>query len=245
MRISRCEGSQSAVGDGLTLDSLGQGRLKIFQSKHGYRFSLDAVLLAGLTELRPRDFVVDLGTGCGVIPLLLASRGAVAHVTGIEIQDSLVSLARRNVEINGLKSSVHIIHGDLKGIAREDLPRPATVVVSNPPYRELRSGRLNPIIEKAAARHELLVDLTEVVRAAGRLLPQRGRLALIYPVRRLGHLLGELTAGGFSAKKLTMIHATIAAPARLVHVEAVKGGGEELQVRKPFCIYTMQGDYTA
>jgi tRNA1Val (adenine37-N6)-methyltransferase len=229
---------------GETLDTIFQGRLKIIQPKQGYRFSVDAVLLAGLTLVRPRDRVVDLGTGCGVVPLLLASQQSVKHITAIEIQESLVSMAKRNVLINGFEDLITIVQADLRGLEVVRAGGPMDLVVSNPPYGKLRSGRLNPNSGKAIARHELLATLADVVRTAAQLLRQKGRLAVIYPARRLANLFVEVSAGGFAPKRLTLIHSSLDAEARLVHLESVKGGGEELLVNKPFAIYGSDGNYT-
>jgi tRNA1Val (adenine37-N6)-methyltransferase len=227
-----------------TLDSLFRGRLKFLQTRKGYRFSVDSVLLAGLTQVRRREWVVDLGTGCGVVPLLLAFRVAAAHFTGVEIQPSLASLARRNVELNGFSRRVEILEADLRLIQQDQVPGPVTLVVSNPPYREIASGRLNQNREKALARHELLADLGAVVKAAARLLPEKGRLALIYPARRLPRLFKEVSEAGFAPKRLTLIHGSLDSPAKLAHLEAIRGGGEELQINKPFAVYGVDGRYT-
>lgn len=229
---------------GKTLDSVFQGRLRIIQPERGYRFSIDAVLLVGLTRTRPGDRVVDLGTGCGVIPLLLACQREIDHITGVEIQESLVSMARRNVLINELVHRIAIIHTDLKKINAEMVGGSADLVMSNPPYGKLRSGRLNPNSKKAIARHELLANVGDVVRAAARLLPEKGRLALIYPARRLPNLLKEVCLHGFAPKHLTVIHSTLESEAKLVHLESIRGGGEELRVSKPFVIYRKNGEYT-
>jgi tRNA1Val (adenine37-N6)-methyltransferase len=227
-----------------TLDSLFRGRLKILQPRRGYRFSLDSVLLAGLTVVRRRDRVVDLGTGCGVVPLLLAFRGAAAHLTGVEIQPSLAALARRNVGLNGLSRLVEILEADLRVIRRDQVSGPVSLVLSNPPYREITSGRLNRNREKALARHELLADLGAVVEAGARLLPEKGRLALIYPARRLPRLFKEVSEAGFTPKSLTLIHGSLDSPAKLAHLEAIRGGGEELRINKPFAVYGADGRYT-
>jgi tRNA1Val (adenine37-N6)-methyltransferase len=230
--------------EGETLDTLFHGCLKIIQPERGYRFSIDSILLAGLTRTHDTDRVVDLGTGCGVVSLILASQRSVAHITGIEVQESLVSLARRNVMINGLSHLVSIVHQDLRKVYKGVIDGPASLVVTNPPYRELQSGRLNPNTEKARARHELSANLQDVVRAAATLLPHKGRLALIYPARRLPHLLNEATRGGFAPRRLTVIHTSLNSEAKLVHLESIKGGGEELLVSKPFAIYQEEGSYT-
>jgi tRNA1Val (adenine37-N6)-methyltransferase len=229
---------------GETPDTIFNGRLKIFQPRKGYRFSIDSVLLAGLTRTRPKDRIADLGTGCGVVSLLLACKNPTAHVTGIEIQKSLVSLARRNVTVNRLSHRVRIIQGDLREVRRGILASPIDLVVSNPPYRELQTGRINPDTEKAVARHEILASLTDVVKAADKLLDQSGRLALIYPARRLPHLFTELGRRGFAPKRLTLIHATLSSTAKLAHLESIRGGGDELVVVKSCTIYRSDGEYT-
>ena len=239
-----CQSDHNRPRQGETLDAICQGRLRVIQPARGYRFSIDAVLLAGLTPVRPQDRVVDLGTGCGIVPLLLALQQPVAQIYGIEIQESLVSMARRNILANGFSHLINIVQADLRHLHGEVLGSPASIVVSNPPYRKLRSGRLNLSFEKAIARHELLANLGDVVRAAAKLLPQKGRLAIIYPARRLPALLRELAAGGFAPKHLTLIHSTLVSEAKLIHVESLKGGGEDLRVSKPFAIYQNDGSYT-
>ena len=239
-----CQSDLSKPRRGETLDTIFQGRLKIIQPKQGYRFSIDAVLLAGLTVVRSQDVIVDLGTGCGIVPLLLAFHRSVQHVSGIEIQESLVSMAKRNVLINGFEHLISIVQADLRDLEITRASGPMDLVVCNPPYGKLRSGRLNPNSSKAIARHELLATLADVVRTAAQLLHQKGRLAVIYPARRLANLLVEVTSGGFAPKKLTLIHSTLDEEAKLVHLESVKGGGEELQVNKPFAIYGSDGQYT-
>jgi tRNA1Val (adenine37-N6)-methyltransferase len=239
-----CPSNTCIPGTEETLDTIFDGRLKIVQPKKGYRFSIDAVLLSGLTRIRARDRIVDLGTGCGIIPLLLAFRRPVAHITGIEIQESLVSLAQRNVAINEFGHLISIVHKDFKTIEKDGVEGSVTLVVSNPPYRELHSGRLNPNREKALARHEVSATLADVVGTAAELLSHKGRLALIYPSRRLPHLLDEVSRGGFAPKRLTLIHTTLSSEAKRVHLECIKGGGEELQVDKPFAIYQKDGSYT-
>jgi tRNA1Val (adenine37-N6)-methyltransferase len=166
------------------------------------------------------------------------------HITGVEIQESLVSVAKRNVLINGFEHMINIVQADLRGLEVTRVGGPVDLVVCNPPYGKLRSGRLNPNSGKAIARHELLATLADVVRTAAQLLHQKGRFAVIYPARRLANLLLEVSSAGFAPKRLTLIHSTLNGEARLVHLESVKGGGEELQVNKPFAIYGSDGNYT-
>jgi tRNA1Val (adenine37-N6)-methyltransferase len=168
----------------------------------------------------------------------------VKHITGIELQESLVSMAKRNVRINGFDHLIRIVQADLRRLEVAGVGGPMDLVLSNPPYGKLLSGRLNPNSGKAVARHELLATLGDVVLAAAQLLRQKGRLAVIYPARRLSNLLVEVSSRGFAPKRLTLIHSTLDSEARLVHLESVKGGGEELRVNKPFAIYGSDGKYT-
>jgi len=118
------------------------------------------------------------------------------------------------------------------------------LVVSNPPYRCVRSGRINPDGEKAVARHELMGSVGDVFAAASHLLPARGRLGIVYPATRLAHLILEAHRGGFSPKELTVIFSNPADNGRLVYLQCIKGGGEELRINPPFFIYREQGVYT-
>jgi len=228
----------------LTCDTLYNGDLTVYQEKEGYRFSLDAVLLAGLTTVKACDRVMDLGTGSGVILLILAHRKLGGSLAGMEIQSELAALARRNVEANGLTERIHILEADYRQIDSHCLPESFDVVLCNPPYRRLKTGRINPHRQRAVARHELTSSLTDVFHAAGYLLVRGGRLAVIYPSSRLGHLLQVAEKCGFSPRGLTVIHSYAAGPARLVHLECRKGGGEELKIAPPFVVYCEKGVYT-
>ena len=136
-----------------TLDSLFGGRLQIIQKKKGYRFSVDAILLAHFTEPDLKDKILDLGTGCGIIPLILIFHHKAEKVIGVEIQPSLADLARRNAALNHLSSHIEIWEKDLKTLKGESRGGSFDVVISNPPYRKVGAGRINPWLEKALARH--------------------------------------------------------------------------------------------
>lgn len=227
-----------------TLEPFGQGRLWVFQKKQGYRFSLDAVLLAGLTDLRAGARIVDLGAGCGIVALLLACRFPQCGLVGVESQAALAALAERNVRLNGLAGRIDIMAGRMENLSQHFPPESFDVVVSNPPYRPLGSGRLNPVAEKAIARHELHGSLELVAQTATYLLPPGGRLALIYPVWRLVHLCQGLRDRRLEPKILRFIHSRQGEEAKLVWVEARKGGREEVKVLPPLLVYASQGRYT-
>jgi tRNA1Val (adenine37-N6)-methyltransferase len=228
----------------LTSDTLFNGKLVIYQRQKGYRFAVDAVLLAGLTRVNPTDRVVDLGTGCGVIPLVFAYRNQGKQIVGLEIQPDLVGLAQRNVEANGCSDKIQIYEGDFRKIPSDFRPGSFDLVVSNPPYRRLRSGRLNRDEQQAVARHELKSSVVDVLGTASALLSHGGRLSIIYPATRLAHLLVTALTYHLTPKQLTMIYSDAASVARLVHLECRKGAGEELRIAPPFFIYREDKTYT-
>lgn len=227
-----------------TCEPFAQGQLQLLQKKRGYRFSLDAVLLAGLVELNGQETVLELGAGCGIVSLLLARRYPGVHLTAVELQPQLADLARRNVLLNDLASQITILEADMTALPRQFPAGAFSVCISNPPYRPVASGRLNPNPEKAVARHELKGSLATVVQVAAQLLPAGGRLALIYPAWRLVHLLTTLKTGHLEPKKLVFIHSRQGEEAKLVFVEARQGGREALNILSPLVIYQEDGRYT-
>jgi tRNA1Val (adenine37-N6)-methyltransferase len=228
----------------LTCDSLFNGKLVIYQQRSGYRFALDAVLLAGLTTVHPNDRILDLGTGCGVVPLILAYRKLGKRIVGLEIQPELVELAQRNVEVNGYVERVRIYERDFREISADFRRGSFDLVISNPPYRRLRSGRRNPDGQRAVARHELKSLLADVFGAANTVLGHGGRVSIIYPATRLAHLLVTAHDYRLTPKRLTLIYSDAASLARLVHLECKKGAGEELRINSPFFIYREDRTYT-
>lgn len=229
-----------------TLTRLKLGGLLLLQARKGYRFSLDPVLLARFVAVREQERVIDLGTGSGVIPLLLARLFAVRQVVGIELQSEQVQRAQQNVELNGLRGAVQILAGDIRQIRELSPAAQADLVVSNPPYRRLHTGRLAPNGERAAARHELAGGLEDFVRAAGWLLKNGGRFALIYLAERLPELLGRMSASDIEPKRLRMIHPRQGEAAKMVLVEGRKMGRPGLTVEPPLFVYRGKGrDYSA
>jgi tRNA1Val (adenine37-N6)-methyltransferase len=237
--------SERPVPPDETCEPFGQGRLWVFQKKQGYRFSLDAVLLAGLTELRTDDRVADLGAGCGIVSLILACRFPQCLLVGVESQPTLAALAQRNVLENGLAGRIEILAEEMQNLPRHFPRESFAVVVSNPPYRPLGSGRLNPVAERAIARHELQGSLELAAQTADYLLPVGGRLALIYPAWRLVHLCWVLRSHRLEPKSLRLIHSRPGEEARLVWLEARKSGREELKILPPLMVYESQDRYSA
>ena len=229
---------------GRTEDTFFNGGIKVFQHREGYRFSIDAVLLAAFSAPGIKDRIVDLGTGCGIIALILGHRHPAVSITGIEVQPELAELAELNVEANGLKERITIIRKDMRLLSIQDVCGPVDLVISNPPYRKGRSGRVNPHPQRAVARHEILATLQDVAGAGARLLGIGGRFATVYPADRITDLLTGLRCAGIEPKHIQTVHAKAHDPARLVLVSGIKGGSTGAAVHEPLVIHRPDGTYT-
>ncbi len=221
-----------------TEDSLFGGRLVCRQHRGGYRFSVDSVLLAHFPDPARGAKILDLGSGCGIISLVLAYRHPTVALLAVEIQPQLAALARENVAANGLAERVAVRCQDFRETPPPYEAGSFDLVVCNPPFYRIGSGRRNPGDEQALARHEVNADLEAVVRAAAYGLKTRGRFACVYPAARAATLLYELKRQKLEPKRLQVVHSYPGDCGRLVLVEAVRFGGEQLVVLPPFFVYT-------
>jgi len=221
------------------LAELGCAGLRVWQPSDGYRFSLDAYLLAAFVDEAPDTAIFEVGYGSGVIALLLAAVKGL-RVSGVEIQPRMAELARRSVALNGLDDRVELELGDF----REYRGGPHAALVVNPPYRPLATGRLNPDQAIAQSRHELSLSLDELAGGAARSLKPGGRFYCIYPAWRLVDLMAQLRGAGLEPKRLRTVHSRIDGPGRLCLVAATRGGGRELKLEAPLIIYGADGQYS-
>ncbi|RLB86647.1 MAG: methyltransferase, partial [Deltaproteobacteria bacterium] len=219
------------VRNGESIDSFLDGRLRLIQSKSGYRFSIDAVFLAEFATVKKGDVIVELGTGCGVILMILSTREEISHAIGIEIQEELASQAIRNAMLNNFTARVSIVRADLRSCPL--MPGCADLVICNPPYRKPRSGRLNPDLQKAIARHEIMASLQDIIRAARSLLKVKGRFTIIYPAERLAHVISQLRKFQLEPKRIRIQYPTLKSNAKLVLIEAILGGRPGLHIEPP------------
>ncbi|MBS2033113.1 MAG: tRNA1(Val) (adenine(37)-N6)-methyltransferase [Deltaproteobacteria bacterium] len=202
--------------DDETLDAALGGALRVIQHKKGYRFSLDAVLLADFVS-PARGSVVDLGTGSGVVAMIVAHRSPDARVTALELQPALADRARRSVALNRLEQRVTVVEGDVRKL---ELPsRSFDLVVSNPPF-QAASDRVSPNSERAHARHELTYSLADLGPAAKHLLKPNGKLAVVYPATRLDEVLHAFVQLGLSPTRLQLVHPRADEPAKMFLLEA-------------------------
>jgi tRNA1Val (adenine37-N6)-methyltransferase len=229
----------------ITSDTFFDGRLHVRQYRNGYRFSIDAVILADHIHPRPGDTVLDLGAGCGIISLILAYRYTESTVIGVEIQPELADLARVNASTNGMQARIRILCEDMIGLDPTLLPGPVDWVATNPPYRKTGTGRLNPHPQRAVARHEIKVALPEVIAAARRVLRTGGKFATVYTAERTAEVLYQMKSSGIEPKFCRMIHSGSTTNAKRVLIDGVKGGHPGMVVAPPLVIYRENGDYTA
>jgi tRNA1Val (adenine37-N6)-methyltransferase len=229
---------------GETVDTLIDSRIKIIQKRKGYRFSIDSLLLADFIHLKKNDKALEFGTGSAVIPVVLQHRYSCRKIIALEIQEELVEMARRTVELNGMEGRIEIVAADVRKIRTLFAPGCFDVVFFNPPYRRRNSGRVNPDSQKALARHEIAGSMGEFMVAASWVLKNRGSVYCIYPARRLTEMVCRMRLAGLEPKRLLMVFTNRASRGEFALVEGLKAGGEELEVLPPLFIYNEGGGYT-
>ena len=224
-----------------TVDELRGYRLRIAQPGQGYRFSLDPLLLCDFCQPRPGERLLDLGTGCGVIPLVLARRVASLELVGIEHQEAMAELARRNAAMNGLSERITILHADVTDLAGHFPVSSFDRVVANPPFRKIGTGRVSPRGGRDLARHESTAGLAEFLAAAKYLVTPGGRICFVHLPERLGEFLALAATLKLAPLRLRMVHGTPAADARMFLVELAKGRRGELRVLPPLVVRSADG----
>jgi len=230
--------SEPSPGEDETLDSFYHGRVLVLQKKRGYRFSVDAPLLADFIRTRPDDRLLELGAGNGIISLLL-SRKPFRRIVCLEVQPGLADLARRNVALNRLEDKIQVLEQDLrvfKPVEKFDL------VFSNPPYIKGSGGHLSRSEEKSVAKHEIKADIFDIMRTAGRVLEKEGRACFIFPVKRRGDFDRALEKAGLKTGILRFVHSRRGEPARWLLAECRFEAPSE-EVLPPLWIYEDGGEY--
>lgn len=230
--------------DNERLDDLQRNNLKIIQKTDGFCFGMDAVLLSGFASAKAGERVLDMGTGTGIIPLLLSAKTAGEHFTGLEIQDEIAKMAARSVALNHLEEKIEIVHGDIKEASRIFGAASFDVVTTNPPYMNDSHGLKNPAEVKAVARHEILCTLDDVVREGAKVLKPGGRMYMVHRPHRLIEILGTMTKYRLEPKRMKMVHPFREKEANMVLIEAVRGGGAWMKVEAPIIVYKEAGVYT-
>lgn len=224
------------IADDETLDILCNERLRLIQKKDGYRFSIDSILLANFVVLKKRDRLLDIGSGCGIIPIYMSKKGYNNNMLGVEIQEELFGASQKNLLLNNVKN-VQFMHGDIQIMEKELKRTLFQAVVSNPPYTKRHSGRKSHQNSRIIARYESRLDLLGLISIASSLLSKKGRFYMIYPSKRLGELIYTAKTHRLEPKRLRFIHPRKEKDANLFLAEFVKEGGIEIKVEKPLYIY--------
>ncbi len=232
------------VSGGESLDAILSGKIRLIQPRLGYRFSVEAILLARFASVKPRDAVLDLGAGCGVIALTIAALHRVREVTAVEIQPDMAAIVSRNAALNGVKN-VRSICADLRARKIADLePNSFDLVTANPPFFALRRGRESPHHSRRVARGESEATIDDFVRAARRFARNGGRAAFVFAASRLAELIATMRANRLEPKRIRFVHARVDLPAAAVLIEARSGAGAEVVIEPPLVLYDRDGGYS-
>ncbi len=232
------------VKEGERVDDLERNGLKLIQDPGRFCFGMDAVLLSGFVKVKPGATVLDMGTGTGIIPILLSAKTEASHLTGLEIQPDSADMALRSVRLNSLQDRIDIVTGDIKEASLLFPKAGFDAVTCNPPYMIGEHGIKNPDSAMAIARHEILCTFEDVAREAALLLKPGGSFFLVHRPFRLSEIIVTLTSHKLEPKRMQLVYPFADKEPNMVLIEAVRGGKSRLSVEKPLIIYKEPGVYT-
>lgn len=226
------------------IDDLQRNGYKIIQNPGRFCFGMDAVLLSAFTKVKKGGEVLDLGTGTGVIPILMEARTMGGRFVGLEIQEESADMARRSVILNGLEDKIDIVMGDIKEASKIFGKSKFDVVTTNPPYMTNLQGLKNPNLPKAIARHEILCTLEDVVRESAAVLKPGGHFFLVHRPFRLAEIFNQLMKYKLEPKRMRLVYPYVDSEPNMALIEGVLGGNSRITVEKPLIIYKSQNEYT-
>ena len=227
------------------IDDLEFNNLKIIQNKNFFCFGIDSVLISNFcAKNKSASNAVDIGSGSGIISILIASKTRIKHIYGIEIQNEVAEMSKRSIELNHLEDKIEILNIDLKEATKYINPNSIDCVVTNPPYMKNGTGAKNENKQKIIARHEVETTLSEILNISYKLLKDKGEFFMIHRVDRLVDILSEMRAQRLEPKEIQFVHPYVNKSPNLVMLRAVKNGGRELKVLDPLVVYNNNGEYT-
>lgn len=225
-------------------DKLERNGYEIIQNSEKFCFGMDAVLLSGFARVKDGERVLDLGTGTGIIPILLEAKTNASHISALEIQEESVDMARRSVAWNHLEDKITIHQGDIKMASEIFGSATFDVVTCNPPYMIGQHGISNPDDAKAIARHEVLCSLDDVVREAAKVLKPGGNFFMVHRPFRLAEIITTLVKYKLEPKRMQLVYPYVDKEPNMVLIEANRGGKSRMTVMKPLIVYQEKGVYT-
>lgn len=226
------------------IDDLGRNGYRIIQNKDKFCFGIDAVLLSDFANAKPGERVLDIGTGTGIIPILMEAKTLGEHFTGLDIQEESVEMAKRSVVMNGLSSKIDMVCGDVKEAVDIFGAASFQVITTNPPYMTGNHGIVNPNEPKAIARHELCCNLEDILTASAKLLKERGRFYMVHRPFRLAEIMAACVKYKLEPKRIRFVHSYIDKEPTMVLIEALKGGNSRVRVEPPLIVYKEPNVYT-
>lgn len=226
------------------LDELQRNGYRIIQNPEKFCFGMDAVLLSGFAGAGKGDRVLDIGTGTGIIPILMEAKTEAEHLTGLEIQEESADMARRSVALNCLTEKIEIITGDIREADRIFEPASFDVVTSNPPYMIGSHGLQSPNAPRALARHEICCTLEDVVSGAAWLLKPGGHFYMVHRPFRLAEIIVTMTRFRLEPKRMRLVYPFADREPNMLLIEGVRGGKPRMTVEKPLIVYREPGKYT-
>jgi len=227
-----------------TLEDLQCANLKLIQKKHGFRFGVDAVLLADFAKSVTSNKTLDLCTGSGIVPILLTAKTNTKEFFGLEIQEEVFAMANRSIMINGLEDKIKLTLGDVKNSVAIYGKRQFDLITCNPPYMPVGCGIKNPTDTKIIARHEVLCTLNDVILSASDMLKVGGHLTMVHKPSRLADILCAMRNAKIEPKRIRFVHKTIGSEPSLVLVDGSFNGGKELRIMPPLFLYNDDGNET-
>ena len=225
------------------IDDLERNGYHIIQDTRRFCFGMDAVLLSGFARVKDGARVLDLGTGTGIIPILLSAKTGASHLTGLEIQEDSADMAWRSVRLNGLETKISIVTGDIKEAGSLFDAASFDVITCNPPYMTAQHGLTNPEDAKAIARHEILCTLEDVIAQTAKLLKPGGRFYMVHRPFRLAEIIVLLRTYKLEPKRMQLVHPFVDKEPNMVLIEANRGGKPRMTVEKPLIVYREPGVY--
>ena len=226
------------------LDDLQRNGYQIIQNPGRFCFGMDAVLLSGFARARNTDVVLDMGTGTGIIPILMEARYQCSHLTGLEIQEESADMARRSVALNGLQDKIDIVTGDIREAGNRFPSASFDCITCNPPYMIGNHGLTNPEEPKAIARHEILCTLEDVVSQAAKLLKPGGHFYMVHRPFRLAEIMTCMSQYKLEPKRMKLVYPYVDKEPNMVLIEGTRGGNPRMTVEKPLIVYQSPGVYT-